>query len=450
MRRRSFIATASAAAAAAAGLTACGSGTPGESKADSDAAAGRTQIEFWHRTFTPFENDWYAEIVKKYNAAQDKYHVKDVEVPSDAWEQRMKSAQAAGTMPDVYTDPSSMDEGVRLGQFHALDDLLTADQLNNLTDQAKELVTVDGKVYGYPLLLEPQSALFWNKDLFKAAGLDPEKPPTSWDELYATCEKLKPALPEGTFALTTAGDQDTFSFATVGQQYQVAGHFPISADWSKADATDPKFGELLGFYRTLRDKGYIPKQPLGEYVEAKAYGEKKCAMMTSGSWAFSEIASDYSELLGATGIGPFPTSDGDLSKSVATLGNFKWVIDAKTEQPEAAADFLSWCVAGDVQNLVPFFVGTQFTKAPARPDVAKLVQQAPEAAKAPWSAVVTDQIAPASIRSPAYPSDVMLAMGKALEKGMNGEDPGVALDAANTEIQRVIDREQLAGKAPQD
>lgn len=449
MKRRTFL-SAAAATAGATGLAACGSGTPGQSKDDAEAADGKTTIEFWHRTFTPFENEWYAGIVKSYNEAQDKIFVKDVEVPADAWDQRMKSAQAAGTMPDVYTDPSTMDEGVRLGQFLALDDLMDAEQLGNLTDQAKELVTVDGKVYGYPLLLEPQSALFWNKDMFEAAGLDPEKPPTSWEELYEVCETLKPSLPDGAFSLTTAGDQDTFGWSTIGQQYQVAGHFPITDDWSEADAEDPKYEELLGFYKTLREKGYIPKQPLGAYVEAKAYGEKKCAMMTSGSWAFSEIASDYSDLLGRTGIAPFPTSDGDLSTSVATLGNFKWVIDAKTEQAEAAADFLSWCLAGDAENLVPFFVGTQFTKAPARPDVADAIQSAPEAADAPWSTVVSEEIAPASIPAPSYPWDIMLAMGKALEKGMNGEDPTAALTEANTEIQKVIDREELAGKAPQE
>lgn len=447
MKRRTLL-SAAAASATVAGLAACGSGTPGQSKDDAAAADGRTTVEFWHRTFTPFENEWYSGIVKSYNEAQETYFVEDVEVPADAWDQRMKSAQAAGTMPDVYTDPSTMDEGVRLGQFLALDDLLDAEQLENLTEQAKDLVTVDGKVYGYPLLMEPQSALFWNKDMFEAAGLDPEKPPTSWEELYETCEALKSTVPEGAFALTTAGDQDTFAWSTVGQQYQVADHFPVSDDWSEADAEDPKYEELLGFYRTLREKGYIPKQPLGAYVEAKAYGEQKCAMMTSGSWAFSEIASDYSDLLGVTGIAPFPTSDGDLSESVATLGNFKWVIDAKTEQPEGAADFLSWCLAGDVENLVPFFVGTQFTKAPARPDVAEAVQQAPEAADAPWSSVVSEDIAPASITVPSYPWDVLLAMGKALEKGMNGEDPAAALAEANTEIQKVIDREELAGKAP--
>lgn len=449
MRRRTFIAS-TAASTAVVGLAACGSGTPGQSAEDDKAAGDRTQIEFWHRTFTPVENAWYKDIVKKYNDAQDKVFVKDSEIPADAWDQRMKSAQAAGKMPDLYTDPSTMDEGVRLGQFKALDDLLEKKQLENLTDQAKEIVTVDGKVYGYPLLVEPQAALFWNKDMFEKAGLDPEKPPTSWDELYEVCEKLKPTLPKGTFCLTTAQEKDTFAWATVGQQKQVSGHFPISDDWSSADATDPKYEELIGFYKTIYSKGYIPKQKLDEYVEAKAYGQKKAAMMTSGSWAMSEIGSDYKELLDKTGVAPFPTSDGDLSKSVATLGNFKWVIDAKSKEPEAAADFISWALAGDVENLVPFFVGTQFTKAPARPDVAEAVQKDPKAKDASWSRVVTEEIAPHSELSPSYPWDIMLAMGTALEKGMTGGDPKAALKQANTTIQKVIDREKLAGKAPKN
>lgn len=449
MKRRTFI-SAAGAAAAVGGLAACGSGTPGQSKDDAAAAGDRVQIEFWHRTFTPFENEWYADIVKKYNEGQDKYFVKNSEIPADAWEQRVKSAQAAGTMPDVYTDPSTMDEGVRLGQFLALDDVMEASALENLTDQAKKLVTVDGKVYGYPLLLEPQTTLFWNKEMFEQAGLDPETPPKSWDELYSYCDKLKGSVPDGAFPLTTAQDQGTFAWATQGQQFQVAGHFPISDDWSTAEATDAKYHELIEFYANLYSNGYIPKQPLGAYVEAKAFGERKSAMMTSGSWAMSEIGSDYDDLLPLTGVATFPTSTGDLSANVSTLGNFKWVIDAKTDQPEAAADFVSWCLAGDVQNLVPFFVGTQFTKAPARPDVAEAVQEDPAAADATWSAVVSDEIAPASIESPSYPWDVSLAMGVALEKGMNGEDPAKVLEEANATIQRVIDREKLAGKAPKD
>lgn len=47
----------------------------------------------------------------------------------------------------------------------------------------------DGTNYGVPLNIAPMM-LYWNKDLFSAAGLDPEQPPTTWDEFASMAEKL--------------------------------------------------------------------------------------------------------------------------------------------------------------------------------------------------------------------------------------------------------------------
>ena len=60
-------------------LAGCGSSTPGQSAGGGDDSSGKTTIEFWHRTFTPPENTWYKDIVKKFNASQDKIVVKAIE-----------------------------------------------------------------------------------------------------------------------------------------------------------------------------------------------------------------------------------------------------------------------------------------------------------------------------------------------------------------------------------
>ena len=49
--------------------------------------------------------------------------------------------------------------------------------------------TYDGRLYGVPLYADV-SALFWNKDLFRKAGLDPEKPPTSLAEIREYADKI--------------------------------------------------------------------------------------------------------------------------------------------------------------------------------------------------------------------------------------------------------------------
>ncbi|MCI5825824.1 MAG: sugar ABC transporter substrate-binding protein [Arcanobacterium sp.] len=412
------------------------------------ATGGKQSVTFWHRTFTPVENEWYAQVVKDFNAAQDKIVVKDQQIPADSWDQKLKAAQAAGNAPDVYTHSGTLNDAVRLGQVAELKGLVSDEALAKINDGGKRVAQIGGKWYAYPLLLEPQTVLFWNKDMFKAAGLDPEVAPKSWDELYRFCETLKPTLKDGQFCISTAEDADTFAWSTVGQQVGVSGHKPVSEDWSKANATDPKYVQLLNFYKTLYDKGYIPKQPLNLYVEASSFGQGKTAMMVSGSWAMSEIGSDYADMVPKTGVAPFVTSTGNPDEVTSTAGNFKWVVDAKSKNKEAAAKFVEWVLGGDAKVLVPFFVKTQFTKAPVRDDVLEEVNKQPEAGKASWSKVVTTQIVPKTVAEPAYPWDISRAFGLAMEKAMMGQaTPEAALQEAQGTIQGIIDRENLKDQA---
>lgn len=444
--------------AAASTLAACGSGTPGE-PAPTDApqasdgatpAAATATIQFWHRTFTPVENEWYEGIIQQFNEAQDAVKVVGTEVPADAWDQKMKAAQAAGKAPDIYTHPGSIQDAVNAGQLHDLNSVVPEDALNEIIEAARPVSEIDGTFYAYPLLLEPQAVLFWNKDMLEAAGLDPGTGPTTWDELMEMCEKIKPTLEQGQYCISPAQDAPTFAWSTVGQQYNFSGHTALTDDWTAANVEDPGYEALIGVYKQMWDNDYMPKQPLAAYVEGKDFGEKKVAFKVSGSWMLSEIGSDYPDLLDRTGIGAMPKAPDAGDRTATTLGNFKWVIDAKAKDPQAAGDFLSWAIAGDPENLVPFFVETQFTKVPVRPSVQEAVADDEKAANAPWVKVVTDEIAPSAIPEPDYPWDVSLAVGTAMEAGMKGSTPiDAALATATSSIQTVIDREGLPDKAPQ-
>ncbi|MCT1774699.1 extracellular solute-binding protein [Brachybacterium sp. p3-SID957] len=442
MKRRTFI-SAAGAAAAVGGLAACGSGTPGQSKEDPQSA-GRAQVEFWGSVFTTPENDWYQKVVDDFNAAQEDVFVNYQVVPGDAWDQKLKAAQAAGNAPDMYVQPGRLDTAARTGLLLPLDDLFDASALDGATDAAKEVCQYQGQFYGFPLLVEPQMMLYWNKELFEKAGLDPEAPPASWDETYEACEALASVMGNGEFALNTAVDSGTFGWTTVAAQMHVAGHLPISDDWSTADAEDPAYEELITFYKTLQDNKWIPRQPLGAGNSAQALGEGKVAMMSQGSWGMSEIAADYPDMVEKIGMAPWVQSDGDQTTSVSTIGNMKWVIDAKAKEPEGTAAFFEW-VLTDAEVLKPFFVDTQFTKAPARDEVTEVVNSDPAAEDAPWSDVVFEDVVPYCIPEAQYPWDVNLAMGNAIQAGMLGEkSPADALAEAQKEIQKVIDRENLA------
>lgn len=437
--------------AATGALSACGSGTPGETKSGENTSAGgeAVTIQFWHRTFTPVENTWYKNIVKKFNAAQTKVKVVDTEVPADAWDQKMKAAQAAGKAPDIYTHSGPVADAVRAGSLAKLNGLVADDKLKEIIESAVSVSSADGSFYAYPLLLEAQTVLFWNKELLTKAGVDAETGPKTWDDLLAACAKIKPTLASGQYCISPAQDAVTFAWSTVGQQYNFAGNTALTDDWAKANIDNTGYRALMSSYKTLWDQGYMPKQALDAYVGGKDFGQKKVAFKVSGSWMMSEIGSDYPDLLTKTGVGAFPVSADGADRTASTLGNFKWVIDAKSKNPQAAADFLSWSLAGDPANLVDFFVATQFTKVPVRKSVQEAVAKDPKASQAPWSDVVTNQIAPKAIPEPTYPWDISLAVGTAMESVMKGAaQPAAAIATATAAIDKVIKRDNLPSKAP--
>ncbi|WP_040167431.1 ABC transporter substrate-binding protein [Microbacterium gorillae] len=449
-RSRRLVLGATGAVAAITLLAGCGSGTPGESAGGgSGDAGGVTEVQFWHRTFTPAENDWYSGIVKKFNESQSKIKVVDTEVPADAWDQKMKAAQAAGKAPDIYTHSGSIQDAVAAGQLHKLNGLVPDDKLKEILPAATSISAVDGTYYAYPLLQEAQAVLFWNKDMLSAAGVDTDKAPATWDDLLAACAKIKPTLKSGQYCISPAQDAATFAWSTVGQQYNFAGHTALKDDWTAADINNDGYKALMGYYKKLWDEGYMPKQPLAAYVEGKDFGEQKVAFKVSGSWMMSEIGSDYKDLLTKTGVGAFPSSEAGNDRTATTLGNFKWVIDAKSKNAQAAADFLTWSIAGDPANVVPFFVNTQFTKIPVRQSVQDAVAADEAAAKAPWSSILVKDIAPTAIPEPTYPWDVSLAVGTAMETVMKGAaTPDAAIATAEKAIATVVQRDGLADKAP--
>lgn len=432
-------------------LAACGSGTPGESADGGGGEDGVTTVQFWHRSFTPVENEWYADIVKKFNASQDEIKVVDTEVPADAWDQKMKAAQAAGKAPDLYTSSANLYDLVNAGQVHELDSIVPKEALDEILDTATSISAIDGTYYAYPLLLEPQTVLFWNTDMLDAADVDSSAAPETWEDLLAACAKIQPTLADGQYCISPAQDAVTMAWSTVGQQYNFAGHLALTDDWTAPDIDNDGYRDLMAQYKELWDKGYMPKQPLSAYVGGEDFGQQKVAFKVSGSWMMSEIGSDYADLLTKTGVGAFPSSPDADGRTATTMGNFTWVVDAKSKAPEAAGKFLSWAIAGDPENLVPFFVDTQFTKVPVRQSVQDAVAASEEAANAPWSSIIVDDIAPDAIPGSTYPWDVNLAVGTAMESVMKGSaSVDDAIKTASAAIQTVIERDGLPEKAPKN
>lgn len=448
MRINRFRAAGLVAAAGVLALTAaCGSGTPGE-PADTggeDVPEGATTVEFWQLSFQDVENEWYKSAVDAYNSSQDEVHVNLTQVPGDAWEQRMTAAQAAGNAPDIYTIAyNGVVSAATTGQITSLSPYIDDSVWSDVQEDVLNSISVEGEHYAFPMLVEPSAVLWYRTDLFEAAGID--GPPTTWDELVDYAAQLTTDDVFGFGGPQVAGD---FGWSTWGLQWNVAGHLPISDDWSEAKVGD-EYAPLLQAWQDMYGAGSMPQQALSGVADGAPLGEGHLAMNMGGSWFASVLINDFPDMVPNIGAAPMPSFHGDAEAPTATLGGWTWVVDAKSEVPEQAAAFIEATLGGgDDDQLLAYFEGTQFSKYSPRATVNEALIAAAADSENPWAAMIAEQIVPFSKPEASYPWDISLAFGTAMEQAMQGTDVATALADAETEINRVIEANQLAGTAPQ-
>jgi multiple sugar transport system substrate-binding protein len=150
------------------------------------------QLTFWHH-FTGEPGDVMAGIIDTWNKDHPEVQVRIDVVPFDAsaaYSEKMTAAAAAGAPPDVFLDPSGA-WAVGLDLAIVLDPYMDRDgiTLDDYYPGAVERVMWEGQTYGIPFNMDTRG-LWWNKQLFTDAGLDPEVPPKTWDELYDYCTKI--------------------------------------------------------------------------------------------------------------------------------------------------------------------------------------------------------------------------------------------------------------------
>ena len=160
--------------------------------AASQPAAKRTQpitLEGWSRL------SWFKDLADKYTAGPGKEQLVTV-APTVAgspldFQNKLLAAAAANTPPDVTT--VELNISPLLNVQHVYDDISKEyGQLKSKDQLPPAMVRYgnhEGKIYQVPFWVDA-SGLFWNKNLFKGAGLDPEKPPKTWDEMTATALKV--------------------------------------------------------------------------------------------------------------------------------------------------------------------------------------------------------------------------------------------------------------------
>lgn len=186
---------------------------------DTAASGEKVTLQFWN-VFTGSDGDILREIVDNYNKTNtDNIEIQMDIMPNDQLQQKLPASIATGTAPDlVLFGVENIAPYVSNDSLTDISDFWDATGVDksNFLDNVLELSHVDGKLYGTPMQYNV-SYLYWNKDLFREAGLDPEKAPATMDELAEYAVKLtNPEKNQFGLALPTSVTYMQFLWANGG------------------------------------------------------------------------------------------------------------------------------------------------------------------------------------------------------------------------------------------
>jgi multiple sugar transport system substrate-binding protein len=322
-------------AVAALALTGC-VGQGRSSDDDGASGDGKVTLKFWNG-FTGPDRPALEELVKRYNSSQDKVNVQLEIMPWDVFFQKLLPSFNSGSGPDmVAMDTAQMPQYADRGVLASLDEYYSDDDAKNLIEPAVEATGYQGKKYGVPMNFTTL-LLYWNKDMFQAAGLDPEKPPATWAEFADAAKKL-------TKDTNNDGKPEQYGLAIADHQtiamwpilFWQNGGGVVSEDGSKATLNDPATVEAMEYWRKLVATDKIAPVGLGGADADKLFQSKKAAMEIVGPWmttGFTDAGIKF-----GLAMPPAGKDNVTLGTSVAFSVN-KRAGDAKTQ---GALDFMKF------------------------------------------------------------------------------------------------------------
>ncbi len=167
----------------------CGNSETADSSGN-ESADGKTTLDFWSFWGSGARQEVIEEIIDDFNASQDKIEVKYSYQPwGDIWTKSLSSI-TAGNPPDVIVqDINSVAQRAEAQQATNLSEYIEEGFSDEFYPQLWDTVEYEGDAYAVPFNTDTQ-VIFYNKTLFKEAGISEEQLPKTWEELETVARKL--------------------------------------------------------------------------------------------------------------------------------------------------------------------------------------------------------------------------------------------------------------------
>ena len=385
-------------------------------------------LEFWELSVG---EELMRSLLDKFERQNPNIRVKFQQLSWDYGLDKVITSIAADNAPDVVelgTDwvPQFSSSGV-------LQDL--TQPLTPLKDQFLlwDSVTYQGRLYGIPWLAGTR-ILFYNRELFAQAGLNPDHPPATWKELYEAAKAVN-ALGPGIYGI---GLHVGEPYAPWQQFLPFAwgnGGRVLDSDWSRSLLAEPPVVEALQFYRSLKPYALVERQPQVNQL----FAEGRVGIQLSGSWNFAVIPRINPMLNYGVGLLPKPAPHRGTPASFA--GGEILVILESSRHSEAALKLILFLTEEEQAMAI----------VEAQRNIVPAVQSAirhPYYKSHPEQRLVFEQVRYA-VPPPAHPAWVQMQekLTRAIEEViLNDRDPKEALEELSAEVNALLQKPEHQGR----
>lgn len=417
-----------------------------ETEAGEEAAAGKIEIDFWH-AMSGSGQESLDEIVADFNNSQDKYVV-NAEFQG-TYEESLTKLRSVGGTENAPAITQVFEVGTKYmidsGFIEPMQSFIDKDNydLSQLEENILNYYTVDGKLYSMPFN-SSTPVMLYNKDAFKEAGLDPENPPQTFEEIKAAAEKL------------TKGEMYGFSMLTYGWFFEQlvatqGGHYVNEENGRAATATKATFNgeEGLRVFKWLDEMNKAGT--FGNFgtnwddIRAAFQSQQVAMYMDSSAGVANAINNAPFEV----GVAFIPYSEEAERHGVIIGGASLWMSKGISEEKqEAAWEFMKFLASPESQ--AKWHLGTGYFAINPAAYEEDIVKQ--EWEKYPQYKVTVDQlqqtkksVATQGALISVFPESRQQVV-TALENLYQGMDPQEALDQAAQGTDRAI---EIANKTSQ-
>jgi multiple sugar transport system substrate-binding protein len=400
-------------------IAACLAGCGGEK------SGGGVTLTVWE-TYNTEERALFLTLVQEFQAANPGVTIEPVSIPFDGLEPKILTALATNTAPDIArVDVGFLPKVALRGALAPLDEYGIETIKQDLYPVALSSCVLDGKTYGLPDQVNGL-CLFYNKEMFARAGLDPEKPPVTWEEFVAAAAKItdKKAGVFGFGMRNSLWWSLPFIYSFGGEILDTATNKSTLA----SDAAVAGFQFKVDLYSKYGVEGGAWRA--GGIRDDMGFQSRKYAMVFNGPWAVKGLEQ------GGIDFGVALVPSGPAGHATNVGGN-DLVVFSTSKHPREACKLLAFMASKDVQ--------ARWANQLGQIPVNTLADAAVDFSQHPYLKVFMEQMKYAKPRpqTGSYP-DIENAVNPEMQAALDGKKPvKAAMESASKLIDEILAEEAI-------